>query len=112
LFTTEHLRPLGKVQVNGHDKRLALVTLGHHLEEELGSLLRKWHIADLIDDQQVHLGEITFQKREPETGLARFIHEVMRRPFTRAFFEVEKATSGLREGGKILEMLFPGNSPA
>ena len=56
LFAAEHLWPLGEVQISGHDERLALVTLGHYLEEELGSFLREWHIADLVDDQQVHLG--------------------------------------------------------
>jgi hypothetical protein len=36
LFAAEHLRPLGKVQIGGHEEGLPLVALGCHLEEELG----------------------------------------------------------------------------
>ena len=33
LFTAEHLRPLGKLQVGGNDQGLPIVALNHHLEE-------------------------------------------------------------------------------
>jgi hypothetical protein len=39
LFTAEHLRPLGKLQVGGQDERLPLIALGRYLEEELGPFL-------------------------------------------------------------------------
>jgi len=41
LFAAEHLWPLGKVQIGGHDEGLPLVALGRYLEEELGSLFRE-----------------------------------------------------------------------
>ena len=69
LFTAEHLRPLGKVQIGGHDEGLPLIALGGHLEEELVTLFGKRYVADLVDDQQIHLGQAPLQVREPEAGL-------------------------------------------
>ena len=69
LFAAEHLRPWGKVQIGGQDEGLPLIAPGRHLEEELGSLFRERHVADLVDDQQVHLGQTPLQVREPEAGL-------------------------------------------
>jgi hypothetical protein len=56
LLAANHLWPLGEAQLGSPDERLSFVTPGYHLEEELGSLFRERHIADFVDDQQVHIG--------------------------------------------------------
>lgn len=49
----EHACPLVEGQIAGHDGAGALVALGEHLEQELGAGLRQWHVAQLVDDQQL-----------------------------------------------------------
>ena len=49
----EDLGPLIERQVAGDDDRPALVALAEHLEEQLGSGLRKRDEAQLVDDQEL-----------------------------------------------------------
>jgi hypothetical protein len=52
-FRPKHASPFVKRQITGDQGRAALVTLAEDLEYELSAGGRQWHIAELIDDQQL-----------------------------------------------------------
>ena len=61
----EHGCPLVERQVAGDDGGAALVSLGEHLEQQLGAGLRQRHVAELVDDQQLVGGELALQAQQP-----------------------------------------------
>ena len=53
-----------------------LVSMGEHLEQQLGAGLRQRHEAQLVDDQKLVGGELTLQARQPllVAGLDQLVH--------------------------------------
>jgi hypothetical protein len=49
--------PVLEGEVRCHDRGASLVALRDDLEQELGSGLRERHVAKLVDDQELQLGE-------------------------------------------------------
>ena len=63
-FGPEDLGPFVEGQIRGHERRRLLVALGEDLEEQLGAGLRQRHIAELVDDQQILLGELLLKMQQ------------------------------------------------
>jgi len=63
-FGAEHFRPRLEREVGGHDEAGALVRGGDHVEKQLGADLGGGHVAQLVEDQQVQLGERGFEPAE------------------------------------------------
>ena len=63
-FGPEDLGPFVEGQIRGHERRRLLVALGEDLEEQLGAGLRQRHIAELVDDQQILLGELLLKTQQ------------------------------------------------
>src|SRR5437870_1323144 len=55
----KNLPPVAKGQVAGEQQAAALVAIGEHLEEQLGSSPAEGQIAQLIADQELGLVELT-----------------------------------------------------
>ncbi|MGF6175094.1 hypothetical protein ABIE33_003402 [Ensifer sp. 4252] len=58
LGIAEHCRPLSKGQVRGDDDRSALVQPADQMEQELAACLRKWQIAEFVENDEVESIEI------------------------------------------------------
>jgi hypothetical protein len=54
-FIAQHLGPVFKGQIGGHDQAGAFVSPADDLEEEFGTGLGKGHVSKLIENQQMLL---------------------------------------------------------
>ena len=72
---TERLGPFVEGKIRGDENRGALVALRDELEQQLRSSLRQRDEAQLVDDQQLVVGELLLQPQQP-SFIARF-HEFM-----------------------------------
>ena len=61
----EHAGPLVEGKVAGKDGGSALMALAEHLKQQLGAGLRKRHIAEFVDDQQLVAGKLLLQAEKP-----------------------------------------------
>src|SRR5277367_1220744 len=52
-FTLKHLVPFAECQVAGDEQALAFITIGEHLEEQLGAAAAEREVAELVTDQEV-----------------------------------------------------------
>ena len=57
----EDFGPFVEGQVRGDDDRAAFITLGDHLEEQLGAGLGEWYEAEFVNDQQILSRELFLQ---------------------------------------------------
>ena len=71
----EHLGPLVERQVGGDQDRAALVALGENLEQQLGAGLGERHETQLVDDEELEVGELLLEPQELSV-IARF-HELV-----------------------------------
>jgi hypothetical protein len=60
----EHAGPFFEWQVGGDDRRAALMALAEDLEQQLRSGLRKRHVAQFVNDQQLCGGEVLLQSQQ------------------------------------------------
>src|SRR6202034_2089876 len=58
LGITEDARPFTECEVGGDDDRGALVEPADEVEQELSSGLSEWQIAKLVENDEVHSGEL------------------------------------------------------
>ena len=59
-FRAKDLGPFVEGQIRGHQRRRLLVALGEDLEQQLGAGLRQRHVAELVHDQQILLGQAVY----------------------------------------------------
>src|SRR5208282_4289168 len=58
LGIAEHARPFAEGEVGGDQNRGSLVEPADEVEEELSAGLGEWQIAELVENDEVHAGEI------------------------------------------------------
>ena len=63
-FGAEDLGPFVEGEIRGHERGRLLVALGEDLEQQLGGGLRQRDVAELVDDQQILLGELLLQAQQ------------------------------------------------
>lgn len=63
-LAAQHLRPVLEGQIGGHDQAGPLVGRADHIEQQLRPQLARRDVAQLVEDQQVQLGQLTLHPRE------------------------------------------------
>ena len=56
--------PVVEGQIRGHQRRRLLVALGEDLEQQLGAGLRQRHVAELVHDQHILLGQLCLEAEQ------------------------------------------------
>ena len=76
-LAAEDLGPFVEGQVAGDQGRAAFMALGEDLEQQFGAGLRQRHVTDLIDDEQVDLGQrlLVAQQMFLVPGLDQRVHQ-------------------------------------
>ena len=69
VLVAEHASPAGELDVRGVDHAPGLVGIRYDLEQEPGTLLVDRHVAELVDDQEPRLGDLTELRVEPVLAL-------------------------------------------
>ncbi len=60
----QNLGPVLEGQVRGHDQTGALVSGRDDVEEQLGADLGGGHVAQLVEDEEVELGQLALEPEE------------------------------------------------
>jgi len=95
-FGAEHFGPRLERQIGRHDQAGALVGGRDDVEEQLGTDLGRWHVAQLIEDKQVEFGKLSLeaQKAPFVPGLDERGHQLG------GADEADPVTLGARLGGQ------------